>query len=75
MEAKGIKLEFTEPAVIELAKAGYDPEFGARPLRRVIQEKVTNTLAQYLIQDQVNRRDVIIYDVGGKITVNKAKRL
>lgn len=75
MAAKGIKLEFTEPALYELAAAGFDPEFGARPLRRVIQEKVTNALAAYLIQGEIERRDTVIYDVGGKITVKKAKRL
>ncbi|NQU77486.1 AAA family ATPase [Candidatus Falkowbacteria bacterium] len=75
METKGIKLEVTEPAVIELAQAGFDPEFGARPLRRVIQERVSNALATAIIQGELSRRDTVIYDMGGKISVKKARHL
>jgi ATP-dependent Clp protease ATP-binding subunit ClpC len=75
MQAKGITLTITDDAVHELAKLGYDPKFGARPLRRVIQEKVENTIASFLLQGQVGRRDTIHLDTGGKITVQKAVEL
>ncbi|MBT4517033.1 MAG: ATP-dependent Clp protease ATP-binding subunit [Candidatus Komeilibacteria bacterium] len=71
LENKGILLEVTETAQRELAEAGFDPVFGARPLRRVIQERVDNSLAEFLLTGQLGRRDVVVYDVGGKISVKK----
>ncbi len=69
---KGIFFEATEAAVKELAVLGFDPIYGARPLRRVIQEKVDNALAQFLLQGKISRRDIVVYDVGGQISVKKA---
>jgi len=75
MKAKGITLTVTDDAIHELAKLGYDPKFGARPLRRVIQEKVENSIASFLLQGQVGRRDTLSLEAGGKITVIKAVEL
>ncbi|MCP2166471.1 ATP-dependent Clp protease ATP-binding subunit [Goodfellowiella coeruleoviolacea] len=50
---QGITLEFTPAAVDWIARNGYQPEFGARPLRRVIQREVDNHLAQLLMRDQL----------------------
>ncbi|MFA7662441.1 MAG: ATP-dependent Clp protease ATP-binding subunit [Patescibacteria group bacterium] len=72
MLEKGITFEVTPEAVSELAQAGFDPQFGARPLKRAIQEKVSNALAQYLLVGKLGRRDVAIYDKGGVIRVEKA---
>jgi len=72
LEEKGIFFEITPEAQKELATAGFDPLFGARPLRRVIQERVDNALADFLLTGKISRRDVVIYDVGGKISVKKA---
>lgn len=69
---KGIFFEVTQEAQAELARAGFDPIYGARPLRRVIQEKVDNALAQFLLQGKIGRRDIVVYDVGGQISVKKA---
>ena len=74
LEAKGIYFECTEAAQRELAMAGFDPVFGARPLRRIIQERVDNALANFLLSGKIGRRDVIVYDAGDKITVRKAER-
>jgi ATP-dependent Clp protease ATP-binding subunit ClpC len=68
---KGILFEVTEAAQRELAEAGFDPVFGARPLRRVIQEQVDNALSEFLLTGQLGRRDVVVYDVGGKLSVKK----
>lgn len=73
--AKGITLQVTEAAVAELAAAGFDPMFGARPLRRVIQERVQDALAQYLLGNQIGRRDVVVFDVGGRISIQKAEQV
>lgn len=75
LKAKGITLAVTDDAIHELAKLGYDPKFGARPLRRVIQEKVENTIASFLLQGQVGRRDTLRLEAGGHIIVEKAVEL
>lgn len=72
---KGLILEVTEGAVAELAHAGYDPAFGARPLRRVIQDRVDNAMADLILKGEVGRRDRIIYDVGGEVRIEKAEGL
>jgi ATP-dependent Clp protease ATP-binding subunit ClpC len=72
---KGIGLEVTDAAVRELAAAGFDPAFGARPLRRVIQDRVDNAVADLLLRNQVARRDRIVIDVGGAVKVVKGEHL
>ena len=71
LEDKGVFFEITEAAQRELAEAGFDPVFGARPLRRVIQERVDNALSNFLLTGKLDRRDVVVYDVGAKISVKK----
>lgn len=75
LEAKGIAFEASDEAVHELAKKGYDPKFGARPLRRVIQETVDNAVAEQLLQGKVSRRDKLVLEPGGNIRVEKAVAL
>lgn len=72
---KGINLEVTDDAIAELAEGGFDPQFGARPLRRVIQERVDDSLATYLLTQKLGRRDTVILQKGGVIDVKKAKKL
>ena len=73
LEDKGIVLKVTDEALGEIAKAGFDPIFGARPLRRVIQNQVNDILAKYLLTGKVGRRDVVILEKGGQIRVEKAE--
>jgi ATP-dependent Clp protease ATP-binding subunit ClpB len=54
-----IGLEFTEDLTDWLAKIGYDPIFGARPLKRVIQKYVTNPLAERILDRSVNPGDTV----------------
>ncbi len=75
LEIKGIHLTVDPEAQAELAQAGFDPVFGARPLRRVIQDRVDNALAQYLLKGAIGRRDTVILKKGGVIEVDKAKKL
>ncbi|MDP3964902.1 MAG: ATP-dependent Clp protease ATP-binding subunit [bacterium] len=72
---KGIQFRATEEAIEELVNEGYDPAFGARPLRRVIQNTVDTALANYLLSGKLSRRDVAVLETGGKIRVEKAERL
>ncbi|MFA5052142.1 MAG: AAA family ATPase [Patescibacteria group bacterium] len=72
LAAKGIRLQATDEAKRELAQQGFDPIFGARPLRRAIQDTVDNALANYLLEGKLGRRDVAVLEVGGKISVRPA---
>lgn len=73
LTTKGLKFEATSDAIVGLAKAGYDPKFGARPLRRVIQNQVEDVLAEYLLKGQIHRRDLVILQKDGKIDIRKAQ--
>lgn len=75
LEEKGVALKVTNEAVAELATAGFDPAFGARPLRRVIQGKVQDALANFLLQKKLGRRDTVILEAGGVIRIEKAEVL
>lgn len=75
LETKGIGFIATDAAIVELAHKGYDPKFGARPLRRVVQEEVDNAVANALLEGKVQRRDTILLDVGGIMTIQKGQEL
>ncbi len=75
LETKGIQLEVTEGALDEMASIGFDPLYGARPMRRLIQDTVDDAIAKFLLTGSVARRDTVVLDVGGKIRVKKADRL
>jgi ATP-dependent Clp protease ATP-binding subunit ClpB len=66
---KGMGFRAEPVAVEELVQAGFDPLYGARPLRRVIQERVENALADALLRKDVSRRDTIVVQPGGKLEV------
>ena len=59
---QGIRLECTPQAIDYLAKEGYDPDFGARPVKRAIQQYVLNDLSKKLLADEVDRSKPIIID-------------
>jgi ATP-dependent Clp protease ATP-binding subunit ClpB len=58
-----ISLEVTDAAVSELAKAGFDPVFGARPLKRAIQGEIENRLARELLEGRFGPKDTVRVDV------------
>ncbi|MBR6283524.1 MAG: AAA family ATPase, partial [Muribaculaceae bacterium] len=70
LASNGITLEATDAAVDLLARAGYDPEFGARPVKRAIQQLVLNQLSRDIIAQRVNRDKPITIDVdnAGQLT-------
>ena len=57
MESMGIHLDATEEAVKELAREGFDPKYGARPLRRAIQNKVEDAVAERMLDGTLNTGD------------------
>jgi ATP-dependent Clp protease ATP-binding subunit ClpC len=69
MEQKGVQLQATGDALEFLAEAGFDPEFGARPMRRVLQEKVENKLAELFLQGKLKRGSTVTVGAGGEIKV------
>ncbi|MBO6032883.1 MAG: AAA family ATPase [Prevotella sp.] len=66
LEPQGIRLECTPQAINYLAEQGYDPDFGARPVKRAIQQYVLNDLSKKLLADEVDRSKPIIIDEFGE---------
>lgn len=75
LRQRGITLEVEFKAIREIAQKGFDPRYGARPLRRVIQETVNDALAKLFLSQDVQRRDIIILKPGGVLELKKAVRL
>ncbi len=69
LDEKGIELVVEDIALDFLASVGYDPEFGARPMRRALQERVENNLAEMLLSGELKRRDKVIIGSEGSLTV------
>ncbi len=59
----GINLEISDAAIDKLANSGYDPQFGARPLKRVIQRMVLNELSKMILSGEVEKDHKILIDV------------
>ncbi|TMH57493.1 MAG: type VI secretion system ATPase TssH, partial [Betaproteobacteria bacterium] len=67
-----IKLDVAPAALAELAKAGFDPVYGARPLKRAIQQQIENPLAREILAGTFAAGDTIrVAASGGKITFGK----
>jgi len=58
-----MKLEVSEAALAEIAKVGFDPVFGARPLKRAIQQRIENPVAKLILQGRFGPKDVVPVDV------------
>ncbi|MBI2958194.1 MAG: hypothetical protein HYY32_05055, partial [Chloroflexi bacterium] len=70
---KNIKLEVTDAAKEFLISKGYDPAFGARPLRRVVQDHVEDTLSEGLLRGDYHSGDTVVIDyVGDKVVARPA---
>lgn len=75
LEDKGINFRVSEKGLEILAAEGYDPKFGARPMRRLLQDKVENVIAELFLGGQLTRRDTIIINDAAKVTMEKARQL
>ena len=62
LEPQGFELRWTSAAIQYLAKVGYDPEFGARPVKRAIQDYVLNDLSKKILAEEVSREKPITID-------------
>ena len=65
LEGNGVTLQLTDAALDFLADAGYDPEFGARPVKRAIQRYLLNDLSQTMLAQHIDRTRPIIVDADG----------
>ncbi len=63
LASQGVILQASDEAIEWLAQLGFDPQFGARPLKRVMQKKILNELSKQILSGNVNRDDSIMIDV------------
>ncbi|OUN01685.1 MAG: ATP-dependent Clp protease ATP-binding subunit ClpC [Firmicutes bacterium ZCTH02-B6] len=73
LKERGVEVEFTERAKDVLAEQGYDPQYGARPLRRAIQRLVENPLSEEMLRGRFHEGDTILVDANadGQIVFEK----
>jgi ATP-dependent Clp protease ATP-binding subunit ClpB len=62
LEKQEMRLEVSDAALAEIARAGFDPVFGARPLKRAIQQQIENPVAKLILQGRFGPRDVVPVD-------------
>jgi ATP-dependent Clp protease ATP-binding subunit ClpB len=74
--AMDMKLEITDAALKEIASVGFDPVFGARPLKRAIQSQIENPLARAILEGKFAPKDTIKVDAkGGKVVFEKGEEI
>jgi ATP-dependent Clp protease ATP-binding subunit ClpB len=75
LASRRIELELTDEAKRVLVDHGYDPAYGARPLKRTVQRELENPLAMMVLQGDVGENDTVVVDAGGdqlEIAVRRA---
>ncbi len=73
LQQRGLRLELTEAALEHVARVGYDPDYGARPLKRVLQREVADPIALAVLQGEYADGDTIVVDAvpDGGLVFNK----
>ena len=66
LKENNIELQITDEAADWLGQIGYDPQFGARPLKRVMQKKILNELSKQILAGQVSKESTVVIDVDEK---------
>jgi len=69
LDKEGIEMEMTEAAIEEISKLGYDPQYGARPVKRVLQRNILNELSKMILAGKVDREHKIVIDFDGNTFV------
>ncbi|MGA1546795.1 MAG: ATP-dependent chaperone ClpB [Flavobacteriaceae bacterium] len=62
LKEQDLKLEVTEEAVAQLAVLGFDPQYGGRPVKRVLQKELLNPLSKELLKNELNKEEKIVFD-------------
>jgi len=72
LAAQEMKLEVSDAALAEIAKAGFDPVYGARPLKRAIQQQIENPIARLVLEGRFGPKDIVPVDFrGGRFTFER----
>lgn len=74
LESRGVELRVEEAALEALAEVGFDPEFGARPMRRAIQDKVEDPLAELVLSGKLRRRDILVLGEGATLRLERTDK-
>ena len=75
LQRMDMRLEVSEAALQKIAEAGFDPVYGARPLKRAIQQQIENPLSKQILQGKFGPDDVILVDVrNGELVFEKGSR-
>ena len=72
LEQRGVELRVEDSALESLAEVGFDPDFGARPMRRAIQDRVENQLAELILAGKLHRRDVVVLGEACQVRVERS---
>jgi len=75
LSEKGIEFIADKKGALKLAKDGYDPKFGARPLRRLLQERIEDRVASLILAKSLSRRDTVVIGEDGELSVKKGRSL
>lgn len=62
LQEQGVIFDASPEAIAYLAQKGYEPEYGARPVKRVLQKEVLNTLSKKLLSGEINSNSIILMD-------------
>ena len=74
VRARGIEVELTDDAKTLLGNLGYDPTYGARPLKRVLQKRLVDQLALAILEGRFREGDLVRVDAaGGELTFEKVE--
>ncbi|MEZ4799484.1 MAG: ATP-dependent chaperone ClpB [Flavobacteriales bacterium] len=72
LEGLGVQLEVTPDALNYLTEKGFDPQFGARPVKRIIQKQVMNELSKYILAGKIDKSEPVVMDVfDGQVVFRK----
>jgi ATP-dependent Clp protease ATP-binding subunit ClpB len=76
LQGNNLRLEVSDHAIDWLAKHGFDPQLGARPVKRLIQKEIVNELSRELIAGKISKEDTVVIDVEkDKLTFASKKNL
>ncbi len=67
LEETGIKIDISDSALDRLAKIGFDPQYGARPLKRVLQREILNELSKQILSGKIHKDSVIFVDLKNEV--------
>jgi ATP-dependent Clp protease ATP-binding subunit ClpB len=62
MESNNVKMSITDKAIDWIANAGFDPQFGARPIKRIMQKYILNELSKHVLANDINKDKEIRID-------------